>query len=115
MSKTAQVATTISASGDGLTLSFTSPVQTNASSPAEHQPVTLSTGDNTITVPTGALGVLIVPVATSTVAKKIKTVGGDSGSPINAAYATFWALVASTATITINAAAPGETISLYWI
>jgi hypothetical protein len=71
VSKASEVSITYSATGDGMTLTFTSTTQENAASPGEQQPLLLATGDNTITVPTGAKGVIVVPPAASTVVKKL--------------------------------------------
>jgi hypothetical protein len=113
VSKTSEVSITYSATGDGMTLTFTSTTQENAASPGEHLPIALASGDNTITVPTGARGVLIVPGATSTVVKKIKGVGGDTGVTIAPAYATYIALPTGAANFILNAASI-ETLDLYW-
>ena len=48
-------------------------------------PITLASGDNTIAVPTGAVGVTIVPPAGNATAIKVRTSLnlGDGGCPIN--------------------------------
>lgn len=114
MSKASQVAITYSATGDGMTLTFATTAQENLASPGEQQPLLLATGDNTIAVPTGAKGVIVVPPSASVIVKKLKGIGGDTGFILRAASPSYLALPDSTATILLNASA-GETVSLVWV
>jgi len=56
---------------------FTAP--TNASGSAQNMLVDLSSGANTITVPTGAVGVTIIPPSDNTETMLLKKVTGDTG------------------------------------
>jgi len=111
MSKASEVAISYSATGDGMTLTYATTAQENATSPGEQQPVTLAIGDNTLTVPTGAKGVILVPPASSTVVKKL---GGSTGFTIRSDAPSYLALPNSTASIVLNASAI-ETLSLFWM
>ena|SRR6185503_9693831 len=51
----------------------------NASGSGQNQLVNLSSGANTITVPTGAIGVTIIPPALNATAITLKGVTGDTG------------------------------------
>ncbi len=113
MSKTSQIAISLSVSGDSMTLAFTSPIQENTASPGEQQPVVLSSGDNTITVPTGASGVLIQPAATSTVSKRIKGNAADVGFPISPSASAYLPIPSGATSFVLNASG-AETISIYW-
>lgn len=52
---------------------------TNASGSGQNQLINLSSGANTITVPSGAIGVTIIPPSTNAVAITLKGVSGDTG------------------------------------
>jgi hypothetical protein len=52
---------------------------TNTAAPVAVTQVTLASGDNTITVPAGSRGVIIIFASGSTTTKKLKGVGGDTG------------------------------------
>ena len=52
---------------------------TNSSGSGHNQLINLSTGANTITVPTGAVGVTIIPPANNTQTMLLKKVTGDTG------------------------------------
>lgn len=70
-----------------LNVQFTSDVEfqqffdaeTNATSPGMNEPVSLTTGANTITVPSGATGVAIILPSENTVQVLLKKVTGDTG------------------------------------
>lgn len=51
----------------------------NAASPGMVQNIALTTGANTITVPTGAKAVTIIPPAANTVTMQLKGITGDTG------------------------------------
>ena len=52
---------------------------TNATSPGDIEPVALTTGANTITVPSGATGVAIILPLLNTVQVILKKIAGDTG------------------------------------
>lgn len=51
----------------------------NVSGSGQNQLVNLSSGNNTITVPSGAVAVTIIPPITNTIVLKIKGANGDTG------------------------------------
>ena len=79
--------------------------------------LTLSSGDNTVTVPTGATHVLIVVGSTNTVQLKLRTNlnSGDGGTPFGPTGFVKWPLYTGTTSLIINAASGGATIELSFI
>lgn len=51
----------------------------NANAPIQVTQITLASGDNTITVPSSAIGAVIIFDILSTTVKKLKGAGGDTG------------------------------------
>jgi hypothetical protein len=85
--------------------------------PASVDAITLlstASGDNTIAIPTGAVGCVIVPPTTNTVALKLKNVGGDSGLPIHPSQPTLLSLPAASTSFVLNAAGSAIAIELTW-
>lgn len=79
---------------------------------------TLSTGDNTFTIPTSATGVAIAFSITNTYELKVRTNLNviDGGMPVNPAGPWMaWALYPGTTSIVINAATGGATVELSFI
>lgn len=81
--------------------------------------VNLGAGDNTITIPPGAIGVWIVPPAANTQALKLRTSlnSGDTGLPISATdpYGPFCWRGLSPTTLIINAAGTVNGVELTWV
>lgn len=79
---------------------------------------TLSTGDNTFAVPTGASAVTVFIATTNTAEIKIRTSLNpvDVGLPINPAgpWVT-WPLFSGTTTVVLNAASGGAAVELTFI
>lgn len=116
MAKISTTTLAVVVSGDGVSESYTPPGApiTNANAPAGGPlNVALTTGDNTLAVPAGAVAVLLVPPTSSTVVKKLK-VPGDAGTPFGRAAPSLLGLDVGTSTLTINASA-GETIAVHWL
>ncbi len=65
--------------------------------------VILASGDNTITVPTGATAVLIQPPLANAIALTLKGAGGDTGILLHKIYPTLVSLSAGQTTLIINA------------
>lgn len=84
----------------------------NANSPVFAETKTLSSGDNTITVPSKAGGVVVVPPAGNTQALKLVSASGITVSPTAPIVLTF----ASTppASFVINAAGTVTSAKFYW-
>jgi len=57
--------------------------ETNASGSADNNLVSLASGNNTITIPTGAVAVTIIKPALNTVQILAKGVNGDTGVKLN--------------------------------
>ena len=117
MAKICTTSLSVTVTGDGVSESFTpatSPVVNTAAPAGGPVDVSLSSGDNTITVPTGTKGFLIVPPSASAVAKKLKGAGGDTGFGLAPALPSAIMVPTGTATIIINAAS-AETVSIHWL
>lgn len=65
---------------------------------------TLASGANTITVPTGSVGVVIVPDADNTTALTLKGVSGDTGISISPSDPTLLTFGTAPASIVVTAA-----------
>lgn len=91
----------------------------NANSPLRVDKVTLSSGANTITLPTSPMvpgGVVIIPPSGSTTALTLKGVSGDTGFLINPGAPTMLLFPATpTATFVINAASSVTGVLLAWL
>ena len=71
----------------------------------EELPVALASGANTITVPTGATGVIVIPPVANTVALTLKGIAGDTGIPLSLTQPSVLTFPASPpASIVVNAA-----------
>lgn len=115
MAKTSTTTIGVSVVGDSVNETFTPGAIVNIAAPAGGPiSVTLTTGDNTLTVPTGTVAMMVVPPNTSTVSKKLKGVGGDTGFALAPAAISVLSLPAGTSTVLINAAS-GETVSVHWL
>lgn len=117
MAKTATTSISVLVTGDGVNESFIPPTapMVNAAAPAGGPlSVALSSGDNTLTVPPGAQGLIFVPPSSSVVVKKLKGIGGDTGFTISPTLPSILMLPAGASTVLINAAS-SETVSIHWI
>ncbi len=111
MSKTSTLSLGLTVTGDGVNDSYAPPPVTNSAAPYGGQvSLALAAGFNTITKPAGAVGCVITPPATSTNAKTLKGLTGDTGIGIATASPT---VLAATATFGITSAGI-ETVLLYW-
>ena len=118
MAKTSTVTLVVAIQGDGINTSYTPPGAPiiNTTAPAGGPiTVTLASGDNTLTVPPGSLGLLIVPSSTSTVVKKLKGIGGDTGFTISSSRITGpIGLPVGATTLLLNASGI-EDITVQWL
>lgn len=90
---------------------------TNAASPGSVEIKTLSSGANTITVPTGGSTVTcctILPPTGNTVLITLKGVSGDTGIPIHKTDPTSVAIDSTCSTFVLNAASGITGVRLYW-
>lgn len=117
MAKKSVITLSVQVTGDGVNTTYT-PVGMpliNVAAPAGGPiAVALTLGDNTLTVPAGAVAVLLVPPTNSVVVKTLKGVGGDTGVIIAPAAPTMLGLPSGATSILLNASA-GETISVEWL
>lgn len=119
MSKTMILTVSVAISGDGTTGGWAPKTAiTNANAPSGGtEPQTLTSGNNTIAVPTNARGFIYAPPVGSVVAKTLKGVSGDTGLSMGRAQPFIYLFdetVAPPANIVINAAS-GETGDLLWL
>jgi hypothetical protein len=115
MAKTSTTTIGVSVIGDSVNETFTPAAIVNTAAPAGGPiSVALSSGDNTITVPSGAVSMMLIPPSTSTVVKKLKGIGGDTGFTVGPAALSMISLPTGTGTVLINAAS-SETISIHWL
>lgn len=100
------------------TLSPSASAAANAASPgAIAPPVTLASGDTTITVPTGGsvhTAVTIVKPSTNTATLKLKGVGGDTGVTLNKTDPDSISLDPAQASFVINASVSAPGIVFIW-
>lgn len=114
MSKSVITTLSVSASGDGISaFTYSDGGFTNAAATGGiMQSVSLTAGANTLTPPSWALRALIVPASSSTNAKTLKGVSGDTGIPLAVAETSKIAL-ASAASFVVNSTGT-EVITVYW-
>ena len=115
MAKSSTCTVVISVVGDSVNEAYTPAALTNVAAPAGGPiSIALASGDNTITVPPGAIAMLILPPAASTFAKKLKGIGGDTGFQISTTALSLLSLPTGAATVLLNSAGI-ETISVHWL
>lgn len=117
MAKTSSASIGVTVSGDGETCTYVPPgsPMTNASAPnGGTVDVALAAGNNVITLPTGAIGVVISPPTSSTNAKIIKGVAGDTGITIRPNAPMMLTFGAAVTVFSIDSAGI-ETIALHWL
>lgn len=85
----------------------------NTTSPAGTLAVVLSSGNNTIAVPTGATAVTIAKASDNVVALVVKGVAGDTGIRLHDTDPDSLSLHASQTSFVINAAS-AATVRFYW-
>lgn len=117
MSKTSKASIGVTVTGDGVDNSYVPPNNplTNAAAPSGG-PVkfVLAAGANTITLPAGAVGCVLTPPASSTNAKIIKGVAGDTGIGILASAAILLTFVAGTVSFDVDSVGI-ESLDLQWL
>lgn len=115
MAKTSTTQITVLTSGDGVTSRNEPAPLSNSTSPSGGPvAVALAAGDNTVLVPSGARGLVLIPPVGSTNAKKLKGVGGDTGFSLRPDEASLLALPAATASIIVNSVAI-EVVQVHWV
>lgn len=108
---------TITFSGDGINSTVVNSAAVNSDSPGKIDVVSLSSGSNTITPPTGATtpkAVTIVPPSGNLNTIILKGVGGDTGVVLHLTDPTTIALNSPVTTFVLNAAAGIDGVRLIW-
>lgn len=116
MSVTATRTTTIVYSGNVVGTQTIS-AASNAASPGKVDIVTLASGANTISAPTGGttpVSLTIVPPAGNTVLMTVKGVTGDTGVPIHKTDPTTLALDSTFSSFCLTAAGIITGVRFYW-
>lgn len=116
MAVTAKRNVTITFSGDVVGVEVINAAD-NSSSAGSVEIKTLSSGANTITVPTGGTvptAVTILPPTGNATAITLKGVSGDTGIAIHNTDPTTVALASSVTTFVLNAAAQITGVRFYW-
>jgi len=114
MAKTITTEVTVTTTGDGVDSAWTPTAMTNSAGAAGGPVrVTLASGDNYIVVPTGAMGFLLVPPATSGVTKRLKHHSGETGIEIRTGQQAMLPLATGVATMMIHASAI-ENVDIHW-
>lgn len=114
MATTVETQITITSSGDGIDSDWEPRAMENSAG-AAGGPVrtSLSSGDNTITVPTGAMGMVLLPPAASATVLKLKGGAGETGFCLRSGQASSIPLPTGTASVLINASA-AELVYVHW-
>lgn len=100
---------------DAPNLAFNAAENTNA--PGEIDVVALSTGANTIAVPSNAKGVTIIPIAGNTTALTLKGVSGDTGIALHLTDPSSFGINPATTTSFVIAASttgPATSCRIIW-
>jgi hypothetical protein len=113
MATTEETEITVTSSGDGITSEWT--VSTTNSNGAAGGPIktTLASGDNTIAVPTGAMGMVLSPIASSATVFKLKGGAGETGFCLRGGKPSFISLPTGTVSVLLNASAV-DIVQLHW-
>lgn len=114
MSKTSTVTTTISIVGDGVNETITQSYQNTACPSGAPQALSLSSGANTLTVPTGAVALTIIPPAGNAVTLTLKGVTGDTGVALSPTNPTGPIPLATTVTTLVLTAGSNITVGIAW-
>ncbi len=117
MAKTSACSIGVTVTGDGITLTYAppqSPVENTAAPQGGPVLLALSSGFNTVSVPTGAIGCLLVPATGSAITKTLKGLTGDTGVPIRTDGPTLLWLPNSTASFGLTTSGT-ENVQIFWL
>ena len=105
---------TVTSSDTGLESEWSPHALSNSSGAAGgHVLTTLSSGDNTVSVPTGAKGMVMEPPAASTAVLRLKHYAGETGFALRAGEASAIPLPSGTSSVLVNSSAVAV-IKLHW-
>ncbi len=114
MAKSISTRFTITTTGDGVTSEWKpAPMSNSAGAAGGPVGVQLAAGDNYISVPTGAMGFTLKPLASSVVVKRLKHYPGETGFSIRTGEPASIPLPTGVATLMINASGV-EVIDIHW-
>lgn len=116
MAKTSNTSIGVTVSGDGIENTYVprgSPVENTSAPQGGPVRLSLSAGNNSITIPTGAIGAVFSPPTTSTNVKIVKGVNGDTGVTVRNADP-FMLTFGAGATLVINSVG-SEDLDVQWI
>ncbi len=116
MAVSASRTTTITFTGD-VTGVQTVAAAVNAASPGQMDILSLTTGANTITAPTGGATpkcLTVIPPAGNTQALTLKGITGDTGVPLHLTDPSSISLAGAFVSLVINAAGPVTGVRLIW-
>lgn len=116
MSKTATVAgTSVTVTGDGVGMVYTIPglPSVNTLAPDPIQDIAMTSGANTVTVPSGAQYVVIVPPSGSVITMTLKGDAGDTGVHLATNRPSLMALASNAATFVLTLSS-GQNVQLCW-
>lgn len=114
MATTTETQITVTSSGDGIDGEWEPTAMSNSAGVAGG-PVktTLASGDNTISVPTGAMGMVIAPPAASSTVLKLKGGAGETGFALRSGQPAHIPLPTGTASVLLNASAI-DIVYVHW-
>lgn len=113
MATTSNVTIQVSMTGD--VVAQASPAAAaNTSAPGELRTVTLASGANTITPPTGATGAILIPPSANTTSITLKGVSGDTGYRLHNTNPAFVTLNAASATFVLTTGAEILSFRIIW-
>lgn len=114
MATTETTQITVTSSGDGIDSEWKPTAMSNSAGVAGG-PVktTVATGVNTITVPTGAMGIVIAPPASSSAVLKLLGGAGETGFALRTGQPAHIPLPTGTASVLINSSVV-EIVYIHW-
>jgi hypothetical protein len=114
MATTTTTEITVTADGDGIESEWTPTAMSNANGPAGGPVKTpFAAGDNTLLVPTGAMGMVLKPPAASAVVLKLKAGAGETGFCLRSGQPSHIPLPTGCASVMINAS-DAELVHVHW-
>ncbi len=114
MATTTETQITITSDGDGIEGEWEPTAMSNSASPAGGPVKTpLASGDNTILVPTGAMGLVLAPPSSSAAVLKLKGGAGETGFALRTGQPAAIPLPTGTASVLLNAS-EAALVYLHW-
>lgn len=114
MATTATTTIKVVSTGDGNASEWSPTATQNNYAPAGGPVnVTLASGDNTLAVPTGAMGVAISPRAASPLVMRLKGVAGDTGFPLRGGKPAYMTIPTGATGMILNASMV-DVVAVHW-